>query len=142
MNANIIPRNHTSFKNTIGITARSISLFQEEKLTNIFELVINQNIISIAEPVDIQKNELGNDVITMYQLVGDIDDNKVQGLESILNYITNNFHTKDDSAINQHNYGTAKKNYFQDFATYNSNKVDKSKTCNIKTHVYRWLLLQ
>ena len=36
----------------------------------------------------------------MYQFVGDINGNRVPGLESILNYIDNNFYTTDDSAIN------------------------------------------
>ena len=44
----------------------------------------------------------------MYQFVGDINGNKALGLESILNCINDNFHTKDDPAINQRNYNTEK----------------------------------
>ena len=118
------------------ITAHSIRLFQEEKLTNIFELLINQNNISIAELVETQIDELGNNVITMYQFVGDINDKQVSGLEPILNYVNGNLYTKGDYAINQHRYNILKKNYFQDFATYSSNKIGKPKTYNIKNHLY------
>ena len=38
--------------------------------------------------------------------------------------------------MNQHSYNTSKTNYFQDFTTYNSHKIDKSKTCNIKNDRY------
>ena len=65
--------------------------------------MISPNNISIAEPVEIQIGESGNYVITMYQFVGEINDKQVPGLEPILNSINNNFYTKDDSAINQHN---------------------------------------
>ena len=92
MNAYLKQRNHASLTNLIEIIAHSVTLFQDEKLTNIFELLINQNNISIAEPVEIQIDELGNNVTTMYQFVGDTNDNKVPGLESILNYINNNFY--------------------------------------------------
>ena len=64
MNAYINPRNHTSLSNVIDITAHSIIFFQEEKLTNIFDLLINQCNISIAEPVEIQIDEIGNNVTT------------------------------------------------------------------------------
>ena len=98
MNAYLNPRNRTSLNNIIDMAVHSISLFQEEKLTNTFELLISPNNISIAEPVEIEVYGLGNKVITMYQLVGDINGNTVPGLESILNYINDKFHTKDDSA--------------------------------------------
>ena len=62
------------------MTAHTISLFQDETPTNIFELLINQNNISTAEPVEIQIDELGNNVFTMYEFVGDINDNNVPGL--------------------------------------------------------------
>ena len=136
MKAYLRPRNHTFLNNTIGVHAHSISLFQEEKLINIFELLMNQNSISIAEPVEIQIDELGNNGFTMYGFVGDINDNKVPGLESILNYINDSFFAKNEGAVNQHNYNTTKDNYFQDFATYISNKINESKTYNIKNHRY------
>ena len=94
MNAYLDPRNHTFLNKIIDWIAHSISLFQGEKLTNTFGLLINQNDISIAEPVETQTDELGNNVIAMYQFVGDIHDNKVPGLESVLNYRNGNFHTK------------------------------------------------
>ena len=113
MNAYPNPGNHTSLNNIIDITAHSTGSSQEEKLTNNFELLINQTDISIAEPVEIQIDELGNNGITMYQFVGDTSDNKMPGLESIINYMNGNVYTTYDSAINQHNYNTTKKNYGQ-----------------------------
>ena len=80
------PRNRTPLNNIIDIHAHSISLLQAEKPTHIFESLINQNNISIAEPVEIQIDESVNNVITMYEFVGDINDNKVPGLESITLY--------------------------------------------------------
>ena len=59
--------------------------------------------IAIAELVDVQLNDLGN-VIQMYQLIVDINDKRVPGLESILNYINENFFNKADPAINEHSY--------------------------------------
>ena len=43
--------------------------------------------ISIAEPIDVQIDELGGNIIQMYQVIGVISDKKVPGLESILNYM-------------------------------------------------------
>ena len=40
----------------------------------------------------------------MYQCIGDISDTKVGGLESLLNYMTENFFTKDDPAVDGHHY--------------------------------------
>ena len=50
--------------------------------------------------------------------------------------MNNNSCTKDDSAINQHNQNTTKNKYFQDFATYTSNGIRKTKTYSIKNHRY------
>ena len=55
-------------------------------------------------PYDVQIDELGNDIITMYKFVGDKNDTIVGGLEALLNYMTENFFTKDDPAINEHHY--------------------------------------
>ena len=48
-------------------------------------MFIPQTSISIAEPIDVQIDELGNHIIQMYQFKGMIIDEKVPGLESILN---------------------------------------------------------
>ena len=42
--------------------------------------------ISIAEPIEVQIDELGNNMIQMYQLIGIINDEKAGGLESFLNH--------------------------------------------------------
>ena len=49
-------------------------------------------------------HRLGNNIITMYQFVWIINDEKVLGLESILNYMNENFFSKDEPAINEHRY--------------------------------------
>ena len=50
-------------------------------------------------------------VIQMYQFIGDINDTKVAGLESILNYINDNFFGKADPAVNEHYYNTNENTY-------------------------------
>ena len=68
----------------------------------------------------------------MYQLIGDINDEKVGGLESLLNYTNENFFTKDDPAINEHHYHITKKQYNEE--TNNIYNIAKSKTFNIKNN--------
>ena len=55
-----------------------------KSLKNIIDIFIPKSDISIAEPYGVIIDELGNNVITMYQFIGDIDDTKVGGLESLL----------------------------------------------------------
>ena len=105
--------NGTSLTGIVDVTAHSISLFQEienEEPKNIIDMFIPKRDISIAEPYDSIIEELGNNVITMYQFIGDINDTKVGGLESLLNYMKENFSSKDDTAINEHHYHITKNN--------------------------------
>ena len=75
----------------VDITANSMSLFQDNgPPENIIDISIPKSDISIAEPYDVQIDEIGN-VIQMYQFIGDTNDTKVAGSESILNYINDNF---------------------------------------------------
>ena len=60
-------------------------------------------------PYDVIIDELGNSVISMSQLIGGINDEKVGGLEPLLNYMNGNCFTKDDPAINEHHYHITKK---------------------------------
>ena len=60
-------------------------------------------------PYDVIIDELGKNVITMYQFIGDNNDTKVAGVEPLLNYMSENFFTKDDPAINEHHYHITKK---------------------------------
>ena len=75
-------------------------------------------------------NYVGNDVITMYQFIGNTNDEKVAGLESLLNHMNENFFTKDDPAKNEHHYHITKKQYNEE--TNNIYNIDKSKTFNTK----------
>ena len=50
--------------------------------------------ISVAEPYEVQIDELGDNIITTYQFIGDINGTKVGGLESLLNYMSENFSVK------------------------------------------------
>merc|ERR1711906_98948 len=77
---------------------------------------------------DVIIDQLGNNVITMYQFIGDINDTKVGGLESLLNYMNDNFFTKDDPAINEHHYHITKKQYNEE-----TNKIYI--TNNHKSHI-------
>ena len=64
--------------------------------------------ISVAEPYDIQIDEAGNNITTMYQSIGETSDTKVGGFERLLNYMNENFFSKDDPAINEHHYHIVK----------------------------------
>ena len=66
----------------------------------------------------------------MYQFIGIVNDEKVSGLESILDYLNKNFFSKDDPAINEHHYRITKQQYNEE--THNIYNTDKTKTYNIK----------
>ena len=94
MNAFSNPRNGASLTNIIDVTAHSISLSQEnEQPKNINDMFIPKDDISIAEPIDAQIDELGNNTIQMYQFVGIIND-KAGGLEPLLDYMNKNCSVK------------------------------------------------
>ena len=128
MNSFLNPHNATSLTGLIDITAHSISFFQEnEPPRNIKDIFIPKSDISVAEPYDIQIDELGDTVITMYEVIGDTNDTKVPGLESILNYMNEDFFGKGEPAVNEHHYHITRKQYNQYFSTHNIYNVDKSK---------------
>ena len=90
MNSFLNPNNRTSLTGIIDVTANSINLLKENEIVDINDIFTSKSDISIAEPYDVVIDELGN-IIQMYQFVGDIDDTKVGGLESLLNYMNENF---------------------------------------------------
>ena len=93
----------------VDITANSISLFQNNgSPKNIEDISTSKSDISIAEPYDVPIDENGN-VIQMYQFLGDINDTKVAGLASLLNYMNENLFSKDEPAVNEHYYNITKK---------------------------------
>ena len=135
MNSFLNPHNGTSLTGVIDLSVHSRSLFQEnEEPHNIKKTSIHNDNISIAEPYDVQIDETGNNFITMYQFIGDINDSKVAGLESLLNYMNENFFSKDEPAVNEHQYHVTKKQYTEE--THNIYNTDKSKSYNIKNHRY------
>ena len=81
-------------------------------------MLIPKTDISIAEPIDVQIDELGNNTVQMYHFIGVINDEKVYGLESTLNYMKENFFSKDDPAINEHHYHITKNNTTKKHITY------------------------
>ena len=88
MNVFLNSRNGTNLTNTIDATAHSIARFDFNDIPKyINDKFIPQTHISISEPTDVQIYELGNAIIQMYQFVGDINDEKVSGLEPINNYM-------------------------------------------------------
>ena len=104
-----IQNNGPSSTGIVDITANSISLFQNNgSPKNIEDISISKSDISIAEPYDVPIDENGN-VIQMYQFLGDINDTKVAGLESLLNYMNENFFSKDEPAVNEHDYNITNK---------------------------------
>ena len=135
MNSLFNPHNGTSLTGVIDLTAHSISLFQEnEPPQNIKDIFIPYSNISKAEAIDVQTDELGYNIITMYQFIGDINDTKVGGLESLFNYMNENFFSKDEPAVNEHHYHITRKQYNQDFTTHNIYNVDKSKSYKTNNH--------
>ena len=128
--------NGTSLTGIVDVTAHSISLFQEnenEEPKNI-DIFTPKSDISIAEPYDVIINEIGNNVISMYQFICDINDTKVGGLEFLLKYMGESFFSKDGPAINEHHYRIAKKQYNEE--TNNIYNIDRSKTFNIKSNIF------
>ena len=88
--------NGPSLTGVVDVTAHSISLFQENAPPKkIIDIFIPKSDISIAEPYDVQIDEMGDNIIQMYKFIGDINNTKVGGLESLLNYMNENFFNKD-----------------------------------------------
>ena len=72
MNSFLNTHNGTSLTGIIDITALSISLFQENgPPKHIIDIVMPNSDVSIAEPYDVQ---IGDNIIQMYQFIGDIND--------------------------------------------------------------------
>jgi hypothetical protein len=61
--------------------------------------------------------------------MGDINDTKVGGLESLLNYMNENFFSKEEPAVNEHHYHITKKQYNEE--TNNIYNIDKHITLRI-----------
>ena len=100
--------NGPSLTGVVDIIANNISLFLDNGTTkNINDIFIHKSDISTAEPYDVPIDENGN-VIQMYQFIGEINDTKVAGLESLLNYMNENFFSKDEPAVNENYYNITK----------------------------------
>ena len=110
MNAFLNPHNNGPLlTGIIDVTAHSVSLFRENDTPkHTIDISMPKSDISDAEPHDVQIAELGDNIITMYKFIGDTNDTKVGGLESLLNYMNENFFSKDDPAINGHHYHITK----------------------------------
>ena len=86
MDSFLTPHSGQGLTGVIDVTAHSVSLFQENAPPkNIEGIFIPKSDISIALPYGFIIGELGNNVISMYQFIGDSNDTKVGGLESLLN---------------------------------------------------------
>ena len=135
MNSFLNLHNAVNLTGLTDITAHSISSLQEnEPPQHIKDIFIPKSDIGVAEPYGVQiGGELGDDIITMYQFIGDINDTKT-GLESLLNYMNENFFSKDHPAINEHHYHTIGKQYEQDFTTHNIYNADKDKSYKTNNH--------
>ena len=60
---------------------------EDEQPKHSNDIFIPKTDISIAEPIEAQIDELGDDTIQMYRFIGIINDEKVGGLESLFNYM-------------------------------------------------------
>ena len=130
------PHNGTSLTGVIDIAAHSRSLFQEndEPPQNIKDTFIPKSDISVAEPYGVQIDELGDNIITMCQFIGEIYDTKVGGLESLLNYVNDNSFNKDNPSVNEHHYHITRKQYNQYFTTHSIHNVVKNKSYKTNNH--------
>ena len=82
-----------------------MSLFQEnEQPKTINVMFVPTTDTTIAEPIGIQINKIGSDIIQMHQSMGIVNGGKVPGLESILNYMNENLFSKDDPATIENHY--------------------------------------
>ena len=134
MGACLHQRNGTSLTNIVDVTAYSISLFQEnEHPKTINKVLVPQSSTSISEPIDVQIDELGNSIITMYQLIGIINDEKVPGLESMLNYMNNHFLAKMNQPSTNTIITLLKNNTTKKHITHT---IDKTETYNIENNRY------
>ena len=123
---------YASLTGLIDITAHNLNLFQNDAdPKNINDIFIPKNDISVAEPYDVVIDEFGN-TVQMYQFTGDINDTKVAGLESLLNYINENFFNKDEQQVYGRQYNITKKQYINDIN--NIYNIDKSKSYKIHNH--------
>ena len=120
MNSFLNHNNHgPSLTGVIDVTAHSISLFQESAPPkNIEDISIPKSDVSIALPYDVIIDELGNNAISMYQCIGDINGTEAGGLESLLNCMDENFFAEDDPAINEHHYHITKKTITKEQITF------------------------
>ena len=65
----------------------------------------------------------------MYKFIGDVNDTKVVGLESLLNYMNENFFSKGEPSVNEHHYRIIKKQYNEETHNiYNTGKNKSHKT--------------
>ena len=77
MSAFLNSRNGTGLTSIIYVTTHNISLFQENEQTkDINDMFVPKTYIPIPELVDVQIYEKGNNSITMYHLIGIINDEK------------------------------------------------------------------
>ena len=81
MSSFLNPNNGTSLTCVIGVTAHNTYLYiytylcqRDGTARNILDMLFPYGAIAIAELLDVQINELGNNVIQLYQVVGAIND--------------------------------------------------------------------
>ena len=136
MNSFLAPNNRTSLTGEIDFIAHNIYLTQEDgTVKNILDMVFPYGDIAVAELADAQLNDLGP-VIQMYQFIGDINDERVPGLESILNYINENLFNKTDPAVNEHSYYITKTFSTQYNEEHHYNKQQYI-TNNVNSHIIK-----
>ena len=93
---------------------------------------MNTNVISIAEPCDVQIGEMGDNISQMYQFIVDINGTKVAGLEPLLNCMSENFLSKNEPAVNEHHCHITKQQYNEDI--HDIYNIDKSKSYKLNKH--------
>ena len=132
MNVVLNPRNGTSLTNIVDGTAHSISLFQEnEQPKTINDIFVPNTDIIIAEPIEVQIDELGNNTIQMYQFISIPNDEHICGLEPLLKYMNEHFSVKTTQPYTNISIPLQTKQYNEE--THNMYNIDKTTAYNI-TH--------
>ena len=136
MNAFLSPHNNgPSLTGKVDVTAHSISLFQkDEPPKNINDIPILKVILVLLSLMMFRSLNWRIILSLCTNPLEILMAQKVGGSESLLNYMNENFFSKDDPAINEHHYHITKKQYNEE--ANNIYNIDNSKTFNIKNKIF------
>jgi len=136
-NQHLAKGNTTSLTGIIDVVAHSISLIknEEQEPENLLDIFIHQDNIATVQDVSIPLG--GGLFFTQKEFIGDINNDRVPGLEALLDYLNANYYDRNDPAINNNYYTIHKHLYNNDYTQYVTNKIDNRKTFKNYNHVFK-----